>query len=231
MQEEHCGWAGFPHAQTYVPDGDRYLCRGIDAYRTHIRDWSPPWEWETRGNYRGHLGGAANERPPSVPPALVTGMSEGDVVAGMRVIATPGHGKNALSVVGNVDGRRVAFCGDAAHAGGRMWCWYDCDWDYGLGSGHRAAMASAARLASLELDLLCPAHGPVVQAPSLQLAELADRIGRALAPVPASPNVPHCTPVRSGTGQRAYRCARLPPAIAAPLPGHRGRRQLRGPDV
>lgn len=160
LQNEHAaGAAGFPKAVLHVPHGDEYLCKGEDAYRAKVQKSMTSEPWEASGNYQGHLAGALNERPLRVPVPLGDSLFPGNVVDGMQVLATPGHGKSAVTLLAEIDGQRVAFCGDLVYNGGRLWNWFDCDWDYGLETGQRALLQSARRLRDAKPDLLCPAHG------------------------------------------------------------------------
>jgi len=95
----------------------------------------------------------------------------------LRFIATPGHGPNALSMIANVDGKQVVFCGDAAHAGATIWHPYHLEWDHWTGAGALAAWEGVQRLANLGMDLLCPSHGPVIATrPREMLHQLAAKL-------------------------------------------------------
>jgi len=162
LQYEHAaGAARFPRAVLHVPHGDEYLCKGEIAYRAKVARSLELDPWEPSGNYQGHLAGAMNERPLKSPTKLGTSLYPGSQVDGFQVIATPGHGKSAVTLIAEIDGTRVAFCGDLIYGKGQLWNWFDCDWDYGLETGQRALLQSARRLRDAKPDLLCPAHGPV----------------------------------------------------------------------
>ena len=81
----------------------------------------------------------------------------------IRFILTPGHGPNAVSVIVDVDGKQVVFCGDAVHAGGTVWQPYNLEWDHWTGAGTIAAWEGVERLRGIGIDLLCPSHGPVIE--------------------------------------------------------------------
>ncbi|HEY3332493.1 MAG TPA: MBL fold metallo-hydrolase [Capsulimonadaceae bacterium] len=181
LQDEHVvGVHHYPEARFHVPLGDEYLCDGIGAYRRKLTAWPAPWDWETRGNFQGHIAGAPNERPmarPRPPDALLI---PGTKSCGVDVVATPGHGKSAVSLLAEIDGKLVAFSGDLVYDGGRLWNWFDSEWDYGLQTGHHALANSANRLRSCNPDLLCPAHGPTVTYPDRALAGLSERLTEIL---------------------------------------------------
>ena len=77
-------------------------------------------------------------------------------------ISTPGHTPGALSYIVEWHGRQLAFCGDAARAGGRLHQPYHLEWDHWTPGGAREAWYGLERLAACRIDLLLPSHGPVV---------------------------------------------------------------------
>ncbi len=184
-QEEHgLGAFNFPRAIVHVPSGDEYLCRGLDSYRNHLTQWQEPWDWESRGCYQGHLAGAPNERP--LPPVTNLGqpLVRHESLLGYRVIPTPGHGKNAVTLMREIDGRKVAFCGDLIHDDARLWNWFDCDWDYGLETGQKSLAASCLVLEAEAPDRLCPAHGDMIAEPQPALRHLHRKIASVLVEPP-----------------------------------------------
>ena len=181
VQREHLAGV-FPGVPLWVSAGDALLCEGLEACWKRVGRWPEPWEWETRGNYPGHLAGAMNERPPMEPRRIAGTLKEGDAFFGFRVMATPGHGKSAITLRGDVRGAEVAFCGDLAFAGGRLWNWFDCDWDYGLEGGQRTLLESVRKLASTSPTLLLPSHGSPETRAMDCLASLAARLESVLVP-------------------------------------------------
>ncbi|HUW30057.1 MAG TPA: MBL fold metallo-hydrolase [Planctomycetota bacterium] len=209
QRENAAGCANFPQARVHVPAGDEYLCEGAEKYPHIVEPWPPPWEWETRGNFTGHVGGARNERPPDQPIAIhgtvagadpracrdvpvarlrrPTGASlqgQGALPCPGKIIATPGHGKHAVTIIASVAGKRVAFCGDVICGNGTLWNWFDSEWDYGLQHGQRAVLQSAELIQREQPDILCPTHGPVVDDPSRALDLLRRRLETVLAESP-----------------------------------------------
>lgn len=186
-QSEHiAGALEFPDVPLYVPAGDEYLCAGRAAYEALITPWPAPWDWESRGNYQGHLAGARNERPAPTPLKLAGSVREDDDIAGLRALSTPGHGKHALSFIGEIGGQKIAFCGDLIFENGQLWNWFDCDWDYGLQSGQNAVLNSAKKLSQEHCDLLLPAHGEPIFHPTQALETLIARLERVLRVEPQS---------------------------------------------
>jgi glyoxylase-like metal-dependent hydrolase (beta-lactamase superfamily II) len=188
VQEEHvAGCANFPGVPVHVPADDEYLCRGVEEYRKCITTWPDPWEWETRGNFQGHIAGAVNERPASLPLTLGESLKP-SASLGMdcQILATPGHGKHAVTILASIAGRLLAFCGDLVYAGGTLWNWFDSEWDYGLQTGPRSLLKSAAALDQYRPALLCPAHGPVIDDPARALDTLQARLRAILEPPPVA---------------------------------------------
>lgn len=94
-----------------------------------------------------------------------------------RFVLTPGHGSNACSIIVEYKGKQLAFCGDAAYADGKIWEPYRLEWDHWTGAGALAAWEGIVRLANIGIDLLCPAHGPVItRKPRQVLNKLAERL-------------------------------------------------------
>lgn len=93
----------------------------------------------------------------------------------LRCVHTPGHGPNACSYIVEFQGRQIAFCGDAVHAGGTIWQPYNLEWEHWTGKGALAAWEGICRLEGIGLDLLCPSHGPVVAQRPLAVLRRLDR--------------------------------------------------------
>lgn len=95
----------------------------------------------------------------------------------LRFMHTPGHTPNACSIVLDHDGKQVVFCGDAAHSAGTIHQPFHLEWDHWTGAGALAAWEGIERLRGIRVDLLCPAHGPVVQRrPRQMLGTLSSRL-------------------------------------------------------
>ena len=80
----------------------------------------------------------------------------------IRFLPTPGHSAGALTVMVTWQGKNVFFCGDAVHAGGKVWQPFHLEWDHWTPSGALQAWYGLQRLGYCGIDLLCPSHGPVV---------------------------------------------------------------------
>ncbi len=111
-------------------------------------------------------------------------MSEGaDLFWGrhrIRFLPTPGHTASAITVMITWNDRNVFFCGDAVHAGGRIWQPFHLEWDHWTPGGAQAAWYGLKRLGYCKIDLLCPSHGPVVARGANGCVELAAKRVMAL---------------------------------------------------
>jgi len=125
------------------------------------------------------------DRPPL---AVEDVLADGDEVSAgpytLTVLATPGHIPDAITLVGEVGGRKVAFTGDTAIGDqGRVLGvvgWLDGHW----GSNPNHFAASIERIAACGADLLLPGHGlPIDGADSVRqsLRHCDERIQQLLA--------------------------------------------------
>lgn len=121
---------------------------------------------------------ALRERLDGVPVAAArhaadVALADGDEFAGLEVVAVPGHAPDHLAFVHG----RVCCTGDAVLGEGSVFV------SPGRGSlsGYLAALR---RLRGLDLELLCPGHGPPIEDPAGKLDEYVahrlDREGRLL---------------------------------------------------
>jgi glyoxylase-like metal-dependent hydrolase (beta-lactamase superfamily II) len=95
-------------------------------------------------------------------------LRDGDELGPLRVIATPGHSADHVSLLAG----GVLFCGDTVLGEGSVFI--------PPGGGSLAAyLDSLRRLAELQLVALCPGHGPVVWDPAAKLRQyLEHRLDR-----------------------------------------------------
>jgi len=78
---------------------------------------------------------------------------------GFTILPTPGHSLGSLTLLAEVDGRRVAFTGDLLYAAGKVLTMYDMQYNYGAMDGVEAAILSLENLGRRQPQLLCPSHG------------------------------------------------------------------------
>ncbi|MFC4987948.1 MULTISPECIES: MBL fold metallo-hydrolase [Saliphagus] len=93
--------------------------------------------------------------------------AEGDSVAGLSVLETPGHAVDHVTFCGEDAGEAFALPGDLATATGSIVVGPD-------GGGMAAYLDSLRRLRDRNLDVLYPGHGDPIEEPAERLAELID---------------------------------------------------------
>jgi glyoxylase-like metal-dependent hydrolase (beta-lactamase superfamily II) len=92
--------------------------------------------------------------------AEVTLPGEGDTVGPFRAVATPGHSEDSVCLLLG----RTCFTGDTVLGSGSVFI--------APGEGSLAAyLDSLRRLRTLDLEVLCPGHGPYVRDPAAKLDE------------------------------------------------------------
>lgn len=104
---------------------------------------------------RERLGGAVPVAAARFPADVA--LSDGATFGPLRAIAIPGHADDHLAFVAG----RAAFTGDAVLGQGSVF----------VTSRLREYLAALDRLRALELDVLCPGHGPPVEDPEAKLTE------------------------------------------------------------
>jgi glyoxylase-like metal-dependent hydrolase (beta-lactamase superfamily II) len=109
----------------------------------------------------GHADHAAGAEPLAERTgAPVVRPGEGDEVGPFRVLATPGHSPDHVCLVAG----RVCFTGDTVLGTGSVFI--------APGEGSLSAyLDSLRRLRELDLEVLCPGHGPYVWDPHAKLDE------------------------------------------------------------
>jgi glyoxylase-like metal-dependent hydrolase (beta-lactamase superfamily II) len=99
--------------------------------------------------------------------------------AGLRfdVLPSPGHTVGSITLLAEIESRRVAFSGDLIYAPGKVLSLYDLQYQYGQTDGVDCAMVSADLLRQQAPDLLCPSHGMPMAHAGEALTLLLDRLG------------------------------------------------------
>jgi glyoxylase-like metal-dependent hydrolase (beta-lactamase superfamily II) len=113
-------------------------------------------------SHADHAEGAAGLGAPVTLPA------EGQVVGPFLALATPGHSADSVCLVAG----RACFTGDTVLGSGSVFV--------APGEGSLSAyLRSLWRLRELDVDVLCPGHGPYVWEPAAKLDEyIAHRLER-----------------------------------------------------
>ena len=103
----------------------------------------------------------------------------------LEAIATPGYTRGAITYFGVVDGKRTAFTGDLIYEGGRiidLYSFQDAIPEVQIRGYHGYAarlaslVSSLERLLELNLDLIVPARGPLIQNPPEAMNQLLGRV-------------------------------------------------------
>ncbi len=89
---------------------------------------------------------------------------------------TPGHTPGSITLVTQMDGRKVAFSGDLMHSPGKVQTLYDLQYYYGEHEGVDLSAYSLAELSKLKPELLCPSHGEEVADPIPGMEQLIGKL-------------------------------------------------------
>jgi glyoxylase-like metal-dependent hydrolase (beta-lactamase superfamily II) len=161
-------------ARLVVPAQERDHFDKVAAY------WAnPASRWHLYNQHPHHLMLA---EPMPVAGVMTEGQTMTWGPATIRGLATPGHTDGSMSYLVEVDGKRVAFCGDAIYDAGQIWELYSLQKgtvtsDYHGFLGARPQLVkSLEKLASARPDLLVPSHGRVMGDPHGAIAALVRRL-------------------------------------------------------
>jgi glyoxylase-like metal-dependent hydrolase (beta-lactamase superfamily II) len=94
----------------------------------------------------------------------------------LLIYPTPGHTLGGVSLVGAVDGKKVAFTGDLIHSPGKVVNLYELQYQYGSTDGVDFAIFSLTRLRELGPELICPSHGEPFTNPDAGIADLVGKM-------------------------------------------------------
>lgn len=89
---------------------------------------------------------------------------------------TPGHTPGSITLVTNLDGKKVAFSGDLMHSPGKVQTLYDLQYYYQEHEGVDLSIYSLTELTKLNPDILCPSHGHPVLNPLPGMEELSKKL-------------------------------------------------------
>ncbi len=89
---------------------------------------------------------------------------------------TPGHTIGSITLVTQVDGKKVAFSGDLMHSPGKVQTLYDLQYYYQEHEGVDFSIYSLQELRELKPELLCPSHGRPVADPLPGMEELSEKL-------------------------------------------------------
>ena len=124
--------------------------------------------------------GASYARPPQYPIHLDKTVADGEVFEWrswkVRCLSTPGHSPGGMCFLIERDGNVAVISGGLMHDGAKLTNWFDSEWDYGFGKGLDALISSVEKLRELRMDLMLPAHGPVIADPIEQLESFQKKL-------------------------------------------------------
>jgi glyoxylase-like metal-dependent hydrolase (beta-lactamase superfamily II) len=89
---------------------------------------------------------------------------------------SPGHTPGSISLITEVDGRKVAFTGDLMHSPGKVQTLYDLQYYYGEHEGVDLSVYSLRELIRIAPELLCPSHGTELRNPVPGMQQLASKL-------------------------------------------------------
>ena len=148
--------------------------------------------WTGFAKKRFHYYAQQSTKVPVEPVVVRRWVKEGDVVTvgavRLKVLATPGFTRGAVSYVGTVEGRRVGFTGDLIMGDGKIFDLYSFQdaipaakvgGYHGYGGRLADLISSLQKLRATNLDVIYPARGPVIRKPNAAIDQLIARV-RAL---------------------------------------------------
>jgi glyoxylase-like metal-dependent hydrolase (beta-lactamase superfamily II) len=143
------------------PEDERHLAAVLEAAGGRIEGIA------ITHAHADHDGGAAALAAAAGAVPIVR-PRDGEEAGPLRAVATPGHSPDHAALLHG----RICFSGDAVAGTGSVFVPAD-------GGGMAAYLDSLRRLRALELDALCPGHGPFVHDPAAKLDEyIAHRLER-----------------------------------------------------
>jgi glyoxylase-like metal-dependent hydrolase (beta-lactamase superfamily II) len=96
------------------------------------------------------------------------------------IIPTPGHTTGSISIVTELDNQRVAFTGDLIAAPGKVWSMSATQWTYNGCEGVVSTILSVSDLREMELHMLLPSHGEVMDNPASAIDPLISNLKQLL---------------------------------------------------
>lgn len=140
---------------------------------------APKSRWHLYNQHPHHLMLA---EPLRVDAVLADGQELAWGPAKIRVLSTPGHTDGSISLLVEVDGRRVAFCGDAIYDSGQLWDLYSLQkgtvtTDYHGFLGARPQLKeSLNRIKAASPEMLVPSHGRIMSEPGKAIDLVCERL-------------------------------------------------------
>ena len=160
--------AGIP---IYVPHAEQDLFHSVHHH------------WQARQIYNNY--NMRQDRFSLLEPAPVTGSLRDYQVwrsgaLEITVLPTPGHTPGSISLLVDLDGKRMAFTSDLIFAPGKLWDLSATQWSYNGAEGAPATIASLLDLKERGPDCLLPSHGDPMNDPNTAIDALVSKLGRLL---------------------------------------------------
>ncbi|MGC8783007.1 MAG: MBL fold metallo-hydrolase [Armatimonadota bacterium] len=150
------GWTG-------APEAERTLFEEVNAY------WNAPQNRWHVYHFRPH---SVLTEPVPIHRTFVDGDTLRWAPARITALHTPGHTDGSMTYLVDVDGQRIAFCGDLIFDEGKILDLYSLQkgfgglTDYhGFMSAWREVVASLRRIEASGATVLVPSHGNVIRDP------------------------------------------------------------------
>jgi len=174
-------------ARSLVEQGARFVVPAQEA--NHYAEVQSFWAAFTQGRFHDYA--QQSTRLLTHPLRIDRAVSEGDTIAwqglAVRVVDTPGTTRGAVTYVMELDGITLGFSGDLIFGEGQLLDLYslqDAIPEVQIRGYHGYAgrlgilIESLEKLKGLHLDVLIPAHGPVLHDPDRAVDLLIDRVRR-----------------------------------------------------
>ena len=158
-------------AHIWVPHTEQDLFHSVDAH------------WQAREIYDNY--NVRQDRFSLLESVPVTGTLEdyqvrqfGDHV--VTVLPTPGHTPGSISLLVEMEARRILFSGDLIVSPGKVVSLSATQWTYNGAEGVAASIASLLDVQDRHIDLLLPSHGDPIDNPQPAIALLVERFWELL---------------------------------------------------
>lgn len=161
------GWTG-------APEAERTLFEDVGSY------WQDPRNRWHVYHFRPH---SVLLQPVPIHRTFVDGDSFHWSPARITALHTPGHTDGSMTYLLDVDGQRVAFCGDLIYNEGQVLELYSLQkgfgglTDYhGFMSAWREVIGSLRRIQAADATVLVPSHGEIIRDPKRAIDLLEERL-------------------------------------------------------
>ena len=158
-------------ARVWVPHAEQDLIADVGAH------------WQAReiyNNYNNRQDRFSLREPIAIAGALRDYETRPFAGHAFQVVPTPGHTTGSITLLAEIDGRRVAFTGDLIAGPGVVWSLAATQWSYNGAEGVPATVASLLDLKDRQPDLLLPSHGIPIDPPGPAIDLLVERLARLL---------------------------------------------------